>query len=296
MHLIGFLLSYPLLWLISLLPLRILYLISDYFLFPLVYHVIRYRKKVVFENLRNAFPQKSEKERRQIARKFYHYFCDLLVETVKLLHISEKEYKRRIRFKNPEVIEELYHKGYNIIAVTGHYGNWEWLSGVSNATPYQNMSLYKPLSNKYFEKVLTRIRTRFGAHLVPINDTMRRMISYRQEGTRVLSCFISDQTPLRSHIQYWTRFLNQDTPMYLGPEKLARAFHQAVIFLKIIRTKRGYYQIEVVKLFEDVDQVHDHEITEAHVRELENLICEKPEYWLWTHRRWKHKKPAHAES
>ncbi len=294
MHLIGFLFSYPLLWLLSLLSLKALYFISDYFLYPLIYYLIQYRKKVVFQNLRSAFPEKSNEEILTIAKRFYHYFCDILVETIKLIHISEKEYKKRIKFKNREIIDELYHKGYNIIAVTAHFGNWEWLSGVSDATPYQNMSLYKPLSNKYFEKILTRIRTRFGAHLVPINETMRRMVEYRKKGIRILSCFIADQTPLRSHIQYWTKFLNQDTPMYLGAEKLAKHFNQAVIFLKILRTQRGYYEIEIVKLFEDVSQLREHEITESHVKELEKLIREKPEYWLWTHRRWKYKKPAHA--
>jgi KDO2-lipid IV(A) lauroyltransferase len=281
-------------WLISFLPFRALYFISDYFLYPLIYYLIGYRKKVVFQNLRNSFPEKDEKEIKQIANKFYHYFSDLLLETVKLLHISEKNYKKRIYFKNPEVLQDLYSKGYNIIAVTAHYGNWEWMSGVSDATPYQNMSLYKPLSNKYFEKVMTGIRTRFGAHLVPMKETMRRMLTYKNQGIRVLSCFIADQSPMKSQIQYWTKFLNQDTPIYLGVEKLAKTFHQAVVFLKILRTKRGYYTIEIVKLFEDVTNVPEHEITEAHVRELEALISQQPEYWLWSHRRWKHKKPSNA--
>lgn len=296
MHFIAFLFSFPIFWLLSLLPLRVLYFISDTLLFPLVYFIVRYRKNIVFENLKNAFPEKSEYEIKKIAFNFYRYFCQIIVETLKLLNISEKEYKKRIRFKNPEILNQLYEKGYNIIAITGHYGNWEWLSGVSDATPYQNMSLYKPLSNKYYDKIINRIRTRFGAHLVPIKETMRRMIHYQQQGTRVLSCFISDQTPIRSHIQYWTKFLNQDTPMYLGPEKLAKAFNQAVVFLKIIPVKRGYYEIEIVKLFENVENIKEYEITEAHVRELEQLVQQQPEYWLWTHRRWKHKKPQNAHS
>ncbi len=290
MHLLGFIIFYPIIWLLSLLPLKVLYYISDYILFPIIYYVVRYRRKVVVQNLHNSFPEKTDKEIEWIAKKFYHYFCDIIVETIKLLNISEKEYKQRIRFKNPEVFDELFAKGYDIIAVMGHYGNWEWLSGVSDATPYQNMSLYKPLSNKYFEKVLTKVRTRFGAHLVPIKETMRRMVMYKKEGTRVLACFIADQSPMKSQIQYWTKFLNQDTPIYLGVEKIARAFHQAVVFLKILPIKRGYYEIEIVKLFEDVDHVSEHEITEAHVRALEDLIRQQPEYWLWTHRRWKHKK------
>jgi Kdo2-lipid IVA lauroyltransferase/acyltransferase len=294
MALVGFLIGYPFLWLLSLLPLRILYVISDFLMFPIVFHVIGYRKKVVYENLRNSFPEKSQEEIEQIARKFYHHFCDLIVEVIKLINISEKEYKERIKYRNPEVFTELYNKGINIIAAAAHYGNWEFLSGVTDAIPYRNMSLYKPLSNKYYEKVITRIRTRFGAELVPMEEVTRKMLAYRRDGILTASCFIIDQTPLRHHIQYWTKFLNQDTPVFLGVEKLARSLKQAVIYVKMIPIKRGYYEFEVVKLYEDVSNVKEFEITEAHVRELEKQIIEKPEYWLWTHRRWKHKKPADA--
>jgi len=294
MALLGFIIGYPFLWLLSLLPFRALYVISDYFLYPIVYYLAGYRKKVVYDNLRNSFPQKSDQEIDTIAKKFYHHFCDIIIETIKLINISEKDYKQRVKYRNPEVFFDLYDKGQNVIAAAAHYGNWEWLSGVTDSLQHRNMSLYKPLSNKYFEKVITRIRTRFGAELVPMENVTRKMLAYRRDGILTASCFIIDQTPIRSHIHYWTKFLNQDTPVFLGVEKLARSLKQAVVYMKMIPIKRGYYEYEVVLLFEDVSKVKDYEITEAHVRELEKQIIEHPEYWLWTHRRWKHKKPADA--
>jgi Kdo2-lipid IVA lauroyltransferase/acyltransferase len=295
MDLIGFLIGYPFLWLLSLLPLNALYVISDYILFPVVFHIVGYRKKVVYENLRNSFPEKNESEIDTIARKFYKYFCSLFVEVIKLINISDKEYKQRVKYSNPEVFEELYKKGLNVIAATAHYCNWEWLSGITDSSPYRNMSLYKPLSNKYLEKVVTKMRTRFGADLVPMEQVARKMLSYKHDGILTASCFISDQTPISSHINYWTTFLNQDTPVFLGVEKLARSLKQAVVYLKMVQIKRGYYEFEIVKLYEDVSNVKDYQITEAHVRELEKQIIAQPEFWLWTHRRWKHKKPSHVQ-
>ena len=286
MQLITYLLLFPIIWLISLLPLRVLYFFSNALYF-LIFHVIKYRRKVVFENLRNSFPEKSEKEIQEIARKFYKYFSNLLLEIVKLVTISEKEFKSRINIKNPEVLEDLYKKGLHCIAVTAHYCNWEYYAGTCGKTPYNIMSLYKPLSNKYIDRLLTRIRTKFGADLVPMSGALRAIVKYKREGTLTVSGFIADQTPVRQYIQYWTTFLNQDTPVFLGVEKVAKQTKQAVIFLKMLPVKLGFYEIEVIKLYEDVSNLPDYEVTEAHVRLLEKIIQEKPEYWLWTHRRWK---------
>jgi KDO2-lipid IV(A) lauroyltransferase len=286
MQLIAYIIFCPIIWLVSLLPLRVLHFLSGG-LYYLIFYVAQYRRKVVFENLRNSFPEKSEKEIQEIARKFYRYFSRLLLEIVKLVTITEKEFKSRITIKNPEILVDLYGKGLQCIAVTAHYCNWEYYAGTCGKTPYKIMSLYKPLSNKYVDRLLTRIRTKFGADLVPMASALRAIVRYKKEGTLVCSGFISDQTPVRQYIQYWTTFLNQDTPVFLGVEKVARQTNQAVIFLKMLPVKFGYYEIEVIKLFEDVSNVADYEITEAHVRLLEKIIKEQPEYWLWTHRRWK---------
>jgi KDO2-lipid IV(A) lauroyltransferase len=254
--------------------------------------VVQYRKKVVFENLKNSFPEKSQIERNQIARKFYKYFCQLMVETVKLVSISEKEFKKRVWFKNPEILDDLYKKGLSGVVITAHYGNWEWFAAITDKdrNPFHCMSIYKPLSNKQVEEVVNRCRTRFGADVVPMKQTIKVMVGYKKKNLQTLSLFIADQSPMRSHIQYWTQFLNQPTPIYLGPEKIAKSLGMAVIMMIFKETeKRGYYEIEISKFADDLTSFHEHELTEWHVKKLESVIRERPEYWLWSHRRWKHK-------
>jgi len=244
---------------------------------------------VVYENLRNSFPEKSEEEIKEIVKRFYKYFSHLIVEIIKLINISDKELKERIKLRNPEILNDLCNKGIQSIVVTAHYGNWEWLAGITDQDiiPYKIMSVYKPLNNIYIENLLNRFRSRFGAEMVPMTKVLKVMVKNKNEGNPVISLFIADQTPMRHQIQYWTKFLNQDAPIFLGVEKLAKLTKQAVLFLKIIPIRQGYYEAEAIKLFEDVSNISDFEITEAHVRLLENVIREKPEYWLWTHRRWK---------
>lgn len=285
---VGYIFLFPLVWLISLLPLPILYDFSN-FLYFLIYHIARYRRKVVYENLRNSFPEKSEKEINEIAKKFYKYFSHLIVEIIKLFNISDREFKERIKLRNPELLNELCKNGIHCIVVTAHYGNWEWLAGITDKDiiPYKIMSVYKPLKNIYIDNMLNRFRSRFGTEMVPMTKVLKVMVQNKNDGIPVISLFIADQTPMRHQIQYWTKFLNQDAPIFLGVEKLAKLTKQAVLFLRIIPVKSGYYEAEAIKLFEDVSNVSDYEITEAHVRLLENVIREKPEFWLWTHRRWK---------
>lgn len=288
---IAFYLVYPIVYLFSLLPFRVLYFISDG-LSLVLFYVIQYRKKVVFENLKNSFPEKTQQERNQIAHKFYRYFCQLMVETIKLVSISEKEFKKRVWIKNPEVLYDLHKKGLSGIVITAHYGNWEWFAAITDKdrNPFHCMSIYKPLSNKQVEDVVNRCRTRFGADVVPMKQTLKVMVGYKKQNKQTLSLFISDQSPMRSHIQYWTRFMNQPTPIYLGPEKIAKSLGQAVLMMLFKETdKRGYYEIEISKFADDISQFHEHEVTEWHVQKLESVIRERPEYWLWTHRRWKHK-------
>ncbi len=287
MSFIGFIILYPIIWFISLLPFRILQLISKGLYYP-VYYLVRYRRKVVRENLRNSFPEKSPEEIIKIEKKFYKYFCRLITEIIKLITISNDELKKHVKYKNVEVLHELYEKGKHCVVITAHYGNWEWIEGVTSYTKYNAMCLYKPLSNKYIDKLFLKVREKSGADVIPMNGAIRAILKYKKEGTLTLSCFISDQSPMQSHIQYWTTFLNQNTPVFLGPEKIARQTGQAVIYLNIMPKKFGYYEIEVTKLFEDVSQVDEKIITEAHVRLLEKIIKKQPEYWLWTHRRWKH--------
>lgn len=275
--------------LLAMLPMRILYIFSD-LIYPIVYYIVRYRKKVVLENLRNSFPEKSDKEIRLIAKKFYRYFCDLLVETLKLLHMPSEEMNRRFVLRDPKLLLEEYEKQNHILAVLGHYGNWEWGSALAMQLPYNFAGIYKPLSNAHFDQLMVKLRTQFGSEAIPMKQTARVLNAHIQEGKLTILNFISDQTPMAGEIQYWTKFLNQDTPVYLGIEKFARKTRQPVYFFSIIREKRGYYIAEVEKLCDDCNDLPLHQLTDLHVQKLEALIRKAPEYWLWSHRRWKNKK------
>jgi Kdo2-lipid IVA lauroyltransferase/acyltransferase len=274
---------------LAIFPLRILYVFSD-ISYPIIFYIIRYRKKVVFENLKNAFPEKTNKEISKIAKKFYHHFCDMLFEMVKLFHISPSEIKKRMNYRNPEILTAEFEKKKHVFMVLGHYNNWEWGSALNMSGPYQFISIYKPLSNKLLDKILTRLRSQFGSEVVPMKQTARKLIQNMIDGTLTQMNFITDQSPMRNEIQYWTTFLNQETPVYLGIEKLARKYKQPVFFAKIRKIKRGYYEAELKKLCDDASLLKPFELTEMHIRHLESDIIEQPEFWLWSHRRWKIKK------
>jgi len=242
------------------------------------------------ENLRNSFPEKTEKERRQIARKFYRFFCDLIFESVKLTNIDTPQLRRRIHYSNPEIFDDLYRKGKQIFGVIGHYGNWEWLATLENTIPYHHATLYRPLENKVFDKFLYDLRTKYGTDAIPSISVIRAINEYRYKNRLTTLCFPSDQSPPRNTIDYWTTFLNQDTPVYLGVEKLAKRYDAAVLYYEIRRVKRGYYEVEVTLIAENAAKTFDYEITNRHVALLEETICRNPQYWLWSHRRWKHKR------
>lgn len=286
MSFIFFYILLGLCWLIALLPLKILYILSD-IAFVFTYYFPGYRKKTVMNNLRNAFPGKSEAELKTISKKFYHHFNDILVETLKMIHLSPEELASRITVKNPEVLNELYRQKKSVIAVVGHYNNWEWILGTKPYVPHQSMAIYKPLNNKYFNRFLIRNRSKYGVELISMRETLRKMLHYKKINKITLCAFITDQSPVWEETQYWTYFLNQLTPVYLGIEKMAKKTGQAVVFLHVHKIARGRYGMEVIPLFNDVENVTLHEITNKHLAVLEQIIIAQPEYWLWTHRRWK---------
>jgi KDO2-lipid IV(A) lauroyltransferase len=287
MRTIGFFLAYSFLWLLSLLPERMFFLVSDLVsLFS--YYVAGYRKKVVFGNLTKAFPEKSSEEIRGIAKKFYRHFADLILESAILHFYSQEKFISRTRFSNPELLRGLFEKGKQVIGVTAHYGNWEYLTSLGEATGYKILGPYKPLKNKYFDRMVRQNRERFNAIPVPMEKIARVMFQYHRDQIPALTLFVADQRPVFQHIQYWTKFLGQDTPVYLGPEKLARKLDAAVVFLKTRKYRRGRYEVETELICEEPGGMQPHEITDKHVRILESLIRERPEYWLWSHRRWKH--------
>ncbi len=286
---IAFYIFYAINWIITLLPLRILYIFSD-LLFLGFYYFPTYRKKVVLSNLRNSFPEKSEKEIKAIAYRFYRHLADLFVETLKLTHLSKKQLMKRMRLTNPELLEELYHNDRDVLGVLGHYNNWEWLQSMNYYTSLQNVSIYKPLQNKRFDRFMYKLRHKNGMILTPMSSIIREIIRLRGENKRSLFGFITDQTPPKNEISYWTTFLTQDTPVYQGIEKIAAKYDMAVVWFTADKVKRGYYTVTAEMLYEHTKGLHEHEITESHVRKLEQNIIKKPEYWIWSHRRWKHKK------
>ncbi len=294
MDAIGYYVFYAFNWVVTLLPLRVLYVFSD-FIFLLLYYFPSYRRKVVATNLKNAFPEKSEEELKSIAKKYYKHLADIIVETFKLTHMSKKEQRKRFTYTNLEIIDKLREEKRDIIAVLGHYNNWEWPTLLPNYLKYKTIIIYRPLQNKYFDKYIYNQRSKHGIQLTPTSHIIREIINYRKNNINTLSVFLTDQTPAKGDIKYWTTFLNQDTPVYTGTEKIASKYNMAVVFFHIQKVKRGHYNLDVELLLDQTAGLPENVITEAHVRRLEEIIREKPEYWLWSHRRWKHKRPVENE-
>jgi Kdo2-lipid IVA lauroyltransferase/acyltransferase len=288
---IGFYFFYVINWVITLLPIRVLYVFSD-FLYLILYYFLSYRRKVVAQNLRNSFPEKSSEELKVIEKKFYRHLADLMIEILKLTHMSREQTLKRMKIINVELLERLYAEGRDVIAVIGHYNNWEWLKSLVFHTKYQTVSIYKPLQNKRFDNFLLDLRNREGMILTPMSLIVREILEARKAGRRSIYSFITDQTPPGTDIKYWTNFLSQDTHVYLGVEKIASKYDMAVVFFNVQKLSRGYYNYTVELLFEHTSGLPEYAITERHVRRLEEIIREKPEYWIWSHRRWKHKRPA----
>jgi len=288
---IAYYIFYVINWLITLLPLPVLYLFSD-FLYLILYYFPSYRRKIVAINLRNAFPEKSDNELTVIEKKFYRHFADLFIEILKLTHMSKVQSEEHMKIINKELLDRLYNEGRDVVAVIGHYNNWEWLKSLIYHTDYQTVSIYKPLQDKRFDQFMLGLRERGGMILTPMSHIVREILEARKNNKRSLYSFITDQTPPITDIKYWTSFLNQDTPVYLGVEKIASKYDMAIVFFNVKKIRRGYYNYTVELLFEHTDGLPEHVITEKHVRRLEEVIIENPEYWIWSHRRWKHNRPV----
>lgn len=275
----------------ALLPMRALYVLSDIMYFW-IYRVLRYRIRVVRRNLGNAFPGKSPAELRHVERDFYHHFSDYIVETLKLMHISEKELQARAYVTNPEFIDRLMEQGHTTFVVyMGHYGNWEWFSGsTTRFADLKMFQIYRPLANKAADRLFLTLRTRFGSCCMAKNETVRDMVRLKQNRTRALAIFLADQTPSRANIHYWSEFLSQDTPVYTGPERLARKLNFPVVYMDVVKKRRGYYEGTFRMLSEQPKELPEFALTEKYIRLMEQTILRNPAYWLWTHKRWKHKR------
>ncbi|MCF8424937.1 MAG: lysophospholipid acyltransferase family protein [Bacteroidia bacterium] len=275
------------LYLLALLPFPLLYLLSDGLCF-LAFNLIGYRKKVVYENLRNSFPNYSEKEINAIAKKFYSHLFDTILETFKLLTISKNELKKHGLYTNLEVMDEIINQNKSFVILTGHMGNWEWLPTIWHLEGKANIvGIYHKLSSPFFEWFTKNMRERFGIQMITMENTLRGMIANKNKLTG--TGFISDQTPSRENA-HWITFLNQDTPVFMGAEKIAKKFNYPVIYCHIIKPKRGYYEIKIDVITMEPQTTPDFYITETFNKLLEADIINQPEIWLWSHRRWKHKR------
>ncbi|NGM63864.1 lysophospholipid acyltransferase family protein [Sphingobacterium sp. SGR-19] len=278
-----------LLYMLSLLPFWVLYGISNV-LYYLLFYIVQYRKRVVFDNLQNSFPEKSEQERYQLAKKFYRFFPDLVVEAIKMRTMSAAQVLESIELLNPEEVYRHFEQNKGVIGVTAHYGNWELgIYRLSLMTDKPRLVIYKPLNDKAFNEVYNGLRSRFGATMVPMKQILRHIV--RMKDMPYISMFVADQTPTYQDSDYFMEFLNQETLVYTGTERIARLSKSPVVYCHIGRKKtRGRYFCKFTTLVENPGDYQEHEITQIHNRFTEQMIREQPEYWLWTHRRWKRKR------
>ena len=293
MRYLLFISAYPSLWAISILPFRLLYFVSDV-IYLLVYYVIGYRKNTVRHNLAMAFPDLSPKERLAIERKSYRHLCDMFLEMIKTMTISDAEMSNRFKFSNLDVYLNLEKKQKSIALMCAHYASYEWVISMNRVIKFKGFAIYKQIANPHFDKLVRDIRSRFKATLITTKETMPLILQNEKEHILGVYGFASDQTPKASKAFHWTKFMTgHESPAHTGAEMLAKKFGMNVIFLKVKKLKRGYYEAGFEVLSDDVMNVPDYQVTDKFLELVEQQIREAPEYYLWTHKRWKHMDEKH---
>ena len=276
---------------LSLLPLSAHYVLSDLFIYPFVYYIIRYRRTLVRRQLAESFPEKEKKELRDIERRFYHFFCDYLVETVKMATISEQEIRRRVEWIGMEQLQQrmLQHDHYYAFAYLGHIGNWEWMASFALLLKenFVGAQIYHPLRNQNMNQLFLHVRKRFGGSCIPMKETLRRILSLRKEKKRPVVGFIADQSPKWEAMHQWCRFLNHDTSFFIGTERLGKQLGAEIWYVQVTRPRRGYYRAELKFMADAEANIPDFELTNRYAQLLEQNIFSDPHLWLWTHNRWK---------
>lgn len=285
-----YLITYSFLWCISILPFPLLYLFSD-FVYFLLYKVIGYRKKTVRNNIKMAFPEYTHKQVLAIEKAFYKYLCDMFLEMIKTMTISQDEMDRRYKFKNIEIVKEYEKKGKSIILMCSHYASWEWVIILGKYLDTDGYGVYKKIANPYFDKLVRDIRSKFKAVLIDTKHTVSTIKNNESKGIHATYLFISDQTPRLSTSNYWNTFMGINTPIHTGAEKLAKDLDMSVLYLKVSKIKRGFYEAEFIEITDEPRNTPEHYITDTFLRIVENQIKEEPRYYFWTHKRWKHKTP-----
>jgi KDO2-lipid IV(A) lauroyltransferase len=284
----GYLLYYLVIKPLSWLPLPVLYFISGGIFFML-FHVFGYRKKVVWENISKAFPEKSKEEQTAIMKQFYRHLSEILAESIKSFSISEKQVKKRVVALNTAIFDEYFKQGKSVIITGGHYNNWEWYAlNVAFQIKHDVYGVYKPIKNKFFDNLMKNSRGRFGLNLISMAETREFLL--KEQAKPVAIILGNDQSPSNPERAIWTTFMGRNTAVLHGTETIAKKHNWPVIYGELIKLKRGYYQIEYRVLFDQPKDTKEKEITEAHCKALEDTIRKAPQYYLWSHRRWKHTK------
>lgn len=289
MQFIVFIILYPIIWLTSILPFPLLYLFSDFVCF-LVYNVFGYRKKIVRENIAMALPNLSEKERLLIEKKFYRHLCDMFLEMVKTMSITQKELDKRFVFTNLEVYQNLEKEGKSIALLCAHYASYEWAVSMNHHIQFEGYAIYKRLSNKHFDKLVRDIRSKFKATLINTRETIPTIEHNAKIKHLGVYGLASDQSPQASRAVHWSEFMGIEVPVHIGAEMIAKRYDMNVIFLRNKKVKRGYYEATFELMFDDPKEIPDYQISDEFLRRVEKQIHEAPEFYLWTHKRWKHRK------
>lgn len=288
MQRLFYILIYPLWWGISILPMSVLYFFSDLIYF-LLYYIIGYRRKVVKENLALALPDRNETERKQIERKFYKHLCDFFVETIKSLTISEKEINQRFRFENLEVLQDFYEQDKNVLLMCGHYASWEWSGILTKHMSYKGLAVYKQLRNPYFDRLIKKIRGKFGAEIITNKQIVGKLFRMHRNKEKSLTLILSDQAPKLSDYKHIDTFMGIRVPVFVGTEELSKRLGYIPVYLKTKKIKRGYYSAEFIPLTIQPENVPNYKITRMFLDEIEKQIYNAPAYYLWSHKRWKHR-------
>lgn len=289
MQFLVYILAYPLLWVISILPFPIFYLFSDVVYF-IVYYLVRYRRKTVKENLALALPHLTDKERKTIEKKFYQHMCDMFLEMIKTMTISPEEMRRRFVLTNVELIKEYEEKGKSVVLVASHYASWEWLLTLNAQIKFRGIGVYKKIVNPYFDKLVRKIRSKYDAELVETKKIIPLMAQNQRDGILSMYGLASDQSPKLDRAFHWDTFMGIEVPVHTGAEMLARKYNLSVLFVKVKKVKRGYYEATFIPICDTPKKADGFEITHTYLKEVEKQILEAPEYYLWTHKRWKHRR------
>ena len=279
-------------YLLSLLPFRVLYFLSDLTFYPLFY-IVRYRRKVVWKNLSECFPEKTEKELRSIEKRFYHFFCDYIVEVIKLLSISKESMMKHMVFEGLDEVVASLHKENKKFAFVflGHYCNWEYVASLQYWLPHVHCGqIYHRIYNKAFNSFFLRLRGQFGGESIEMKETLRRITELRRQEKPVMIGFISDQSPKWESMHHWNKFLNHDTSFFIGTERIGKKVDAAICYFHVTRIKRGYYKAKIELITLQPKDYSDYELTDIYAHLLEQDIQREPAFWLWTHKRWKRTK------